>query len=49
MIFYRNLCALEWTNTNPKGTTDQFSAYYDSLSAEEKEVSSQIVHVLLQH
>ncbi|KJA17629.1 hypothetical protein HYPSUDRAFT_206092 [Hypholoma sublateritium FD-334 SS-4] len=33
----RNLCALDWTNTNPKGTTDQFSAYYDSLSAEEKE------------
>ncbi|KJA13688.1 hypothetical protein HYPSUDRAFT_209335 [Hypholoma sublateritium FD-334 SS-4] len=32
----RNLCALEWTISNPKGTTDEFSSYYDSLSAEAK-------------
>ncbi|KJA18734.1 hypothetical protein HYPSUDRAFT_56943 [Hypholoma sublateritium FD-334 SS-4] len=33
----RNLCALEWTTANPKGTCDQFSTYYDGLSAEGKE------------
>lgn len=35
----RNLCALEWAISHPKGTTDDFGTYYDGLSAEEKEVS----------
>ncbi|KJA13303.1 hypothetical protein HYPSUDRAFT_209652 [Hypholoma sublateritium FD-334 SS-4] len=33
----RNLCALEWIVSNPKGTTDEFSAYYDGLPAEDKQ------------
>ena len=35
----RNLCALEWAVSNPKGTTDEFSTYYEGLSAEAKAVS----------
>ena len=38
-VCLRNLCALEWVISNPKGTTDDFSNYYDSLSAEGKQVS----------
>ncbi|KAF8155841.1 hypothetical protein B0H34DRAFT_798941 [Crassisporium funariophilum] len=33
----RNLCALEWAISNPKGTTDEFGTYYDSLLAEVKQ------------
>ncbi|KJA22702.1 hypothetical protein HYPSUDRAFT_202022 [Hypholoma sublateritium FD-334 SS-4] len=33
----QNLCALEWIVSNPKGTTDEFSAYYDGLPAEDKQ------------
>ncbi|KAF9477568.1 hypothetical protein BDN70DRAFT_101295 [Pholiota conissans] len=33
----RNLCALKWATLNPKGTTDEFSTYYDALSKDEKE------------
>ncbi|PPQ94203.1 hypothetical protein CVT25_006857 [Psilocybe cyanescens] len=33
----RNLCALKWIISNPKGTTDEFGTYYNSLSAEGKE------------
>ena len=36
----RNLCAHEWIVSNSKGTTDEFSTYYDGLSAEDKQVSS---------
>ena len=36
----RNLCALEWAVANPKGTAEEFSAYYDGLSEEAKEVGS---------
>ncbi|KJA21039.1 hypothetical protein HYPSUDRAFT_203235 [Hypholoma sublateritium FD-334 SS-4] len=33
----RNLCALEWAILYPKGTAEEFSTYYDGLSAEAKE------------
>ncbi|KJA23318.1 hypothetical protein HYPSUDRAFT_201597 [Hypholoma sublateritium FD-334 SS-4] len=33
----RNLCALEWAISHPKGSTDEFGAYYDGLPAEGKE------------
>ena len=36
----RNLCALEWAISNPKGTAEEFNAYYDGLSQEAKEVGS---------
>ena len=39
ILVLRNLCALEWTVSNPKGTADEFGTYYDGLSAEGKEVS----------
>ncbi|KAG6805888.1 hypothetical protein H0H92_013610, partial [Tricholoma furcatifolium] len=33
----RNLCAFEWKKTNPKGTTAEYSAYWDNLPDVEKE------------
>ncbi|KJA12933.1 hypothetical protein HYPSUDRAFT_209978 [Hypholoma sublateritium FD-334 SS-4] len=32
----RNLCAVEWVKVNPQGTTDEFKAYFNSLSGEQR-------------
>lgn len=35
-MFERNLCAVEWVKVNPQGTTDEFKAYFNSLSGEQR-------------
>jgi len=32
----RNLCAKDWKAHHPKGTTEEFKTYYDSLAADQK-------------
>jgi hypothetical protein len=34
----RNLCALDWKERNPHGSTIDFKHYYDNLSPEQKKV-----------
>ena len=35
-MFERNLCAVEWVKVNPQGTTDEFKAYFNGLSEEQR-------------
>ena len=34
----RNICARKWKESHPRGTTADFKAYYDNLSAEDRQV-----------
>ncbi len=35
-FYSRNLCAADWKQGNPQGTTDEFVVYYQNISTEEK-------------
>ena len=43
-LTFRNLCALDWTQSDPLGSTFDFKLHYDSLSVEGKQVRPHSQH-----